>query len=214
MVAQAYAIMIDVDEERMIELAQQGDLTAFNRLVLAYQGPVYNVALRVLGDPAGAEDAAQEAFISAYQAIGKFRGGSFKAWLMRIVTNACYDELRRQKRRPQTPLEELNPLDDPQEVDSAGVLEADVEGPEEAADRAELAAAIRGCLQGLPLEFRMVAILVDVQGYNYKEAAQAIKKPLGTVKSRLARARERLQECLSAYWELLPADLRLENEQP
>lgn len=206
--------MSGVDEERMIELSQQGDLTAFNRLVLAYQGPVYNVALRVLGDPAGAEDAAQEAFISAYRAIRKFRGGSFKAWLMRIVTNACYDELRRQKRRPQTPLEELNPLDDPQEVDSAGILESEIEGPEEAADRAELAEAIRGCLERLPLEFRMVAILVDVQGYNYKEAAQAIKKPLGTVKSRLARARERLQECLSAYRELLPADLRLENEQP
>lgn len=204
--------MSGVEEDKLIEMAQQGDLHAFNRLVLAHQGPVYNVALRVLGDPAGAEDAAQEAFISAYQAIGKFRGGSFKAWLMRIVTNACYDELRRQKRRPQTPLEELNPLDDPEEVDSSGVLEADVEGPEEAADRSELAAVIRACLEGLPLEFRMVAILVDVQGYNYKEAAQAIKKPLGTVKSRLARARERLQECLGAHRELLPADLRLENE--
>jgi RNA polymerase sigma-70 factor (ECF subfamily) len=207
-------MMSRMEEDELIRMAQGGDLTAFNRLVLSYQGQVYNVALRVLGDPAGADDAAQEAFISAFRAIDRFRGGSFRAWLMRIVTNACYDELRRQKRRPQTPLEELNPLDDPGEVDSAGILAADVEGPEEAVDRAALADAIRTCLAALPLEFRMVAVLVDVQGYNYKEAAQVIDKPLGTVKSRLARARERLQECLRGYRELLPADLRLENETP
>lgn len=203
-----------MDEERLIELAQSGDLTAFNRLVLDYQSLVYNVALRIMGDPASADDAAQEAFISAYQGLGKFRGGSFRAWLMRIVTNACYDELRRRKRRPQTPLEELNPLGEPEEVDSAGVLPSEVEGPEEAADRAALARALHDCLDRLPFEFRVVSVLVDVQGLEYKEVAETIKKPLGTVKSRLARARARLQECLRGYGELLPADLRLENEAP
>lgn len=206
--------MASMDEERLIEMAQAGDLTAFNRLVLAYQTSVYNVALRIMGDPASADDASQEAFISAYRGLGKFRGGSFRAWLMRIVTNACYDELRRRKRRPQTPLEELNPLAEPEEVDSAGVLRSEAEGPEEAADRAELARALRACLDRLPFEFRVVAVLVDVQGLAYKEVAETIKKPLGTVKSRLARARARLQECLRDYGELLPADLRLDNEAP
>jgi RNA polymerase sigma-70 factor (ECF subfamily) len=201
-----------MNEEELIKMAQEGDLTAFNRLVIDYQTLVYNVALRILSDPAGAEDASQEAFISAYKAIKKFRGGSFRAWLMRIVTNACYDELRRQKRKPQTPLEELNPLEDPDEVDSSGVLTADQEGPEAAADRHALAQAIQECLRKLPLEFRMVAVLVDVQGYDYKEAAQSIGKPLGTVKSRLARARSRLQECLQGYRELLPVEMRLQDE--
>lgn len=201
-----------MDEDELIKLAQGGDLTAFNRLVLDYQSLVYNVAFRILGDPAGAEDASQEAFISAYQAIKKFRGGSFKSWLMRIVTNACYDELRRQKRRPQTPMEELNPLEEPEEVDSSGVLTAESEEPEAAADRQALAEALEQCLQNLPVEFRVVAVLVDVQGYDYKEAADSIGKPLGTIKSRLARARSRLQECLQGYRELLPVELRLQDE--
>jgi RNA polymerase sigma-70 factor (ECF subfamily) len=201
-----------MEESDLINMAQEGDLTAFNRLVLEYQTLVYNVALRILGDPAAAEDASQEAFISAYKAIKKFRGGSFRGWLMRIVTNACYDELRRQKRRPQTPLEELNPLDEAEEVDSAGILMTDIEGPEAAVDRRALAQALEKCLQALPVEFRTVAVLVDVQGYNYKEAAQSVGSPLGTIKSRLARARSQLQECLQGYRELLPVEMRLQDE--
>ncbi len=206
--------MGSMDEEVLIQEAKRGDLESFNRLVLAYQSPVYNVALRIMADPAAAEDAAQEAFISAFRAIGSFRGGSFKGWLMRIVTNACYDELRRRKRKPQHALEDLNPLDEVDEVDSAGFLISEEAGPEEAAEREELARALRDCLQGLALEFRVVAVLVDVQGYNYKEAAQTINKPLGTVKSRLARARSRLQECLQQHAELLPVEMRLQDETP
>ncbi|MFN2180442.1 MAG: RNA polymerase sigma factor, partial [Candidatus Promineifilaceae bacterium] len=84
-----------MDEEALIKKAQKGDVTAFNRLVLHYQEAVYNVAYRIMGEPQSAEDATQEAFISAYNALNSFRGGSFKSWLMRIATNACYDELRR-----------------------------------------------------------------------------------------------------------------------
>lgn len=204
--------MTRMDEKTLIRMAQDGDLTAFNRLIPDYQGPIYNLALRILGDPAAAEDAAQEAFISAYRKLKGFRGGSFRAWLMRIVTNACYDEFRRQKRHPQTPLEELNPLDEPEGVDSAGFLTDGSEGPEAASERGELARAIQDCLAQLPLEFRVVAVLVDVQGLDYREAAAAIEKPLGTIKSRLARARARLRDCLQGYRELLPVDLRLENE--
>jgi RNA polymerase sigma-70 factor (ECF subfamily) len=89
-----------MDEPALILDAQRGDLDAFNRLVLAYQTPVYNLAYRIMGEGDAAADATQEAFISAYKHLGHYRGGSFKAWLMRIVTNAGYDELRRRKRRP------------------------------------------------------------------------------------------------------------------
>src|SRR5512144_2045435 len=94
-----------MDEPRLIHDAQRGDLDAFNSLVLAYQDAVFNTALRILGDDDQAADASQEAFISAFRNISGFRGGSFKAWLLRTVTNACYDELRRKKRRPTVALE-------------------------------------------------------------------------------------------------------------
>ncbi len=96
-----------MDEAVLIQDALHGDLDAFNRLVLAYQDMVYYQAYRMMGEAQGAEDATQEAFISAFRKLKSYRGGSFKAWLLRIVTNACYDELRRQKRRPTTPLEPL-----------------------------------------------------------------------------------------------------------
>ena len=97
-----------MDEPALIHDAQHGDLEAFNRLVLAYQDALYNTALRILGDDSQAADATQEAFISAFRSLNSYRGGSFKAWLLRTVTNACYDELRRQKRRPTVPLEPAN----------------------------------------------------------------------------------------------------------
>jgi RNA polymerase sigma-70 factor (ECF subfamily) len=198
------------DEEALIEYAQGGDLNAFNRLVLAYQDMLYNQAYRLIGDDAAAADATQEAFLSAYRNIRTYRGGSFRAWLLRIVTNASYDELRRQKRRPTTPLE---PVDhDGEEVESPRWMVDPGESPEDSATRAELRRAIQHCLQTLPDDFRSVVVLVDVQGMDYSEASQAIGKPLGTVKSRLARARLRLQNCLKGFWELLPAVYRLGEE--
>jgi len=199
-----------MEEAALIQDALQGDLDAFNRLVLAYQDMVYYQAYRMMGEPQGAEDATQEAFISAFRKLKSYRGGSFKAWLLRIVTNACYDELRRQKRRPTTPLE---PLDaDDEEIESPNWLADDSESPEAAAARAELNEAIQNCLADLPEDFRAAVVLVDLQGLDYSEAAQAIGKPLGTIKSRLARARSRLRDCLQGFWELLPAAFRLVEE--
>ena len=106
-----------IDDTKLAQFAQDGDLDAFNRLIIKYQDMAYNVAYRMLSDPAAAEDAVQDSFISAYNKIKSFRGVSFKAWLMRIVTNNCYDELRRQKRRPITALEPVNPQDD-EEIES------------------------------------------------------------------------------------------------
>jgi RNA polymerase sigma-70 factor (ECF subfamily) len=197
-----------MDETGLIKDAQRGDLEAFNRLVLAYQDRVYKQAFRVLGDSQSADDAAQEAFISAYKNLRSFRGGSFRAWLLRIVTNACYDELRRRKRRPTIALE---PVDDAgEEIESPHWIADPGDLPEQNVERSELGQAIQICLDQLPEDFRVVVVLVDVQGFDYLEAADAIGKPLGTVKSRLARARNRMRECLQGFWELLPDLMRQE----
>jgi len=199
-----------MDEPTLIQSAQRGDLEAFNRLVLAYQDALYNTALRILSDEDLAADATQEACISAFRALNSYRGGSFKAWLLRTVTNACYDELRRKKRRPTTPLEIETA--DGDEVESPRWLADTNATPEESLDQAELEHAIQHCLESLPTEFRSVVVLADIQGLDYAEVSVAVKKPLGTVKSRLARARLRLRECLQGFRELLPAAFRLEEE--
>lgn len=193
-----------MDEETLIRQAQKGDVAAFNSLVLAYQDQVYNVAYRIMGEPDAADDAAQETFISAYKKLETFRGGSFKSWLMRIVTNNCYDEFRRRKRQPQSSLDEM--------VENYGpnpLLGSDESGPEEHRQQVELIQAVEDCLQHLPEEQRIAAVLCDVEGYDYNEIAEIMTTSLGTVKSRLSRARARLRDCLQEMRELLPVEYRL-----
>ncbi|MEA3351737.1 MAG: sigma-70 family RNA polymerase sigma factor [Chloroflexota bacterium] len=199
-----------MDETALIQAAQDGDLDAFNRLVLAYQDMVYNQAYRVMGETDAAEDATQEAFISAYQKLYTYRGGSFRGWLLRIVTNSCYDEFRRRKRQPITALKPHN--DDGDEIESPRWMVDPGESPENALLRAELADAIQYCLNKLKPKFRIAVVLVDVQGLDYAEAASVIECPLGTVRSRLSRARRRLQQCLQQFRELLPSAFRLREE--
>ena len=194
-----------MNEQALIQDAQTGSLDAFNALVLYYQDNVFNTALRILG----AADATQEAFLSAFRSITSFRGGSFKAWLMRTVTNACYDELRRQKRRPSVPLEPET--DDGEEMDSPRWLADPDMSPEQKAEADEVEHAIQHCLNNLPVEFKTVVVMADIQGMDYSEVAIAVHVPLGTIKSRLARARLRLRECLQGFSELLPATFRLEE---
>lgn len=198
-----------MDENTLIHDAQNGDLDAFNRLVLAYQDALYNTALRVLGDEDQAADATQEAFISAFRHITSFRGGSFKAWLLRTVTNACYDELRRKQRRPTVPLEPAT--EDEEEMESPRWLADSSMTPEQIAEADELEHALQHCLDALPTDFRTVVVLADIQGLDYSEIAETVRSPLGTVKSRLARARLRLRECLQGFRELLPSIFRLED---
>ena len=119
-----------MDEQKLIASAQQGDIRAFNELVLVYQDSVYNLAYRIMGDGECAGDATQDAFLSAYRAIKGFRGGSFKARLLRIVTNACYDQLRVRQRRPTESLDDS--LIDP---DHNTALMDEGETPEETALR-------------------------------------------------------------------------------
>jgi len=193
----------------LIQAAQRGDLNAFNELVLHYQSQVYNLAYRIMGEGDAAADATQEAFISAYRALGGYRGGSFRAWLMRIVTNACYDELRRRKRRPASSLEALYV------TDAAPEAEYFVNGgekPEAYAQRQDLHRALHAGMQTLPADQRAVLVLSDVQGYDYQEIAQITGVALGTVKSRLSRARAKMRDYLLTQGELLPRAYRLEYE--
>ena len=199
-----------MDETALITSAQQGDLNAFNTLVLHYQDAVFNTAVRILGDEDMAQDASQDAFISAFQSIRSFRGGSFKAWLLRTVTNACLDELRRQKRRPTTPLEPET--SDGEEIDSPKWLADKSMTPAQKAEADELEHAIQHCLDALPAEFRTAVVLADVQGMDYTEVAAVSKIPIGTIKSRIARARIRLRECLRSFEELIPSSFRLNEE--
>jgi RNA polymerase sigma-70 factor (ECF subfamily) len=200
------ALREERDEQSLIAAAQRGNMDAFNELVLSYQDQVYNLAYRIMGDPASASDAAQEAFISAYQHIDGFRGeypSSFKSWLMRIVSNACFDELRRLKRRPTTSIEDFE-LDE--EANPALVSEAG--SPEEHAEREEMARVIQTGIQTLPADQRVTLVLSDVQGFSYQEIAEITDVPLGTVKSRLARARGKLRDHLRDQGELLPVQYR------
>jgi RNA polymerase sigma-70 factor (ECF subfamily) len=199
-----------MDEFALIQSAQHGDLDAFNSLVLAYQDNLFNTALRILNDEELAADATQDAFLSAFRSINSFRGGSFKAWLMRTVTNACYDELRRKKRRPTTPLEPEG--SDGDEMDAPRWLADPALTPERQLEADELEHAIQHCLDHLPMEFRTVVVMADLQGLDYSDVAVATHTPLGTIKSRLARARLRLRECLQGFRELLPAAFRLQEE--
>ncbi len=199
-----------MDEASLITAAQQGRVDAFNELVRAYQHQVYNLAYRILGDPASAADATQEAFISAYQNIARFRGGSFKSYLMRIVSNACYDELRRRKRRPTTSFEDFGEVDE----EANPALINGGEGPEEYAERQEMARVIQTGIETLPPDQRITLVLSDVQGLSYQEIAEATGVSLGTVKSRLARARGKLRDYLRTHGELLPARYRLDGVSP
>ena len=197
-----------MDEQALVNDALHGNVDAFNRLVLEYQDLAFNVAYRMLMDDDLAADVVQNAFLSAYRNLRAYRGGSFKAWVLRMVTNGCYDELRRQKRRPTVPLEPSNPLNG-EEMESADWLASDDPQPEDAFDQAELEHALEHCLKSLPPDFRAVVVLTDVQGMDYSEVAKTVRVPLGTVKSRLARARLRLRDCLQQFQELLPTQFRL-----
>ncbi len=180
----------------LIAAAQRGDLTAFNALVLQFQDAVYSLAYRLIGERDAAADAAQDAMIAAYRRLGSFRGGSFRAWLLRITANHCYDEFRRRKRAPSVSLD-AGGDDEPMFA-----LAASDETPEQAVQRAELQRAIQRCLMALPPDQRAVAVLSDVEGFEYQAIAEQIGAALGTVKSRLSRARAALRDCLRGALEL------------
>lgn len=193
-----------MNEEALIARAAHGDVNAFNQLVLAYQQLAYNVAYRILSNEDKAQDATQDAFLKGFRALHQFRGGSFKAWLLRIVTNCAYDQLRMRQRRPQTPIDDL--LEDDEH---STLVEDPAAGPEDLVQRVEFDGAIQVALQTLPEDQRTVLILSDIQGLSYEEIAEVTLVSLGTVKSRLSRARAKMRDYLLAHRELLPEGIRL-----
>jgi RNA polymerase sigma-70 factor (ECF subfamily) len=203
------SIPLNTDEPGLIETARNGDLDAFNALVLRHQDAVYGVALRIMGDPHRAADVAQDAFITAFRRLETFRGGNFKSWILRIATNQCYDELRRLKRRPADSMQDLPDADS----DDGPALPDDSDLPEDVAEQNELNRAIAQCIQSLGDDQRAVLVLSDVEGMSYQEVAEITGANLGTIKSRLSRARAAVRDCLQAVQELLPSAFRLTTNE-
>ena len=193
---------IQPNETSLIEAAQCGDLDAFNQLVLNFQDMMYRIALRTLNDESAAEDAAQNAMIQAFRNIKSFRGGSFRSWLARVTVNASYDEMRRWRRQPSVSLEQVN--SDGEEIESLPWLVDLSAGPEDCFETVELKDAIQSCVKSLIPDYRLVVVLVDMEGMSYEEAARVANIPVGTVKSRLARARGQLRKAMQSYRNLLP----------
>ncbi len=199
-------------EDELIARSQQGDVHAFNELILQYQAAAYGVVFRMVGDADNAADITQDVFIAAFRHIHSFRpGSSFRAWLLRIASNMSCDYWRRVQRHP---LESLDQLSDEEEIHSAGDLSALVEtdqedNPEAFVLRQELQALIQYGLETLPLDQRVAVILCDIEGMSYEEVAASTQTSLGTVRSRIARGRKRLRDYLSGHTELLPRPYRL-----
>jgi RNA polymerase sigma-70 factor (ECF subfamily) len=177
------------DDERLVAAAQAGALDAFNQLVARHERAAFGLAFRLLGDGALAEDVTQESFLAAWSNLPGYRGGVFTSWLLRIVANRCYDELRRRQRRPTGSLDEL-----PAEPAAEWTSHTAAEAPDDFALRRELGRSLQQGLAQLPTDQRVTLILSDVQGHSYEEIASITGVNLGTVKSRLSRARARLRD--------------------
>ena len=187
--------IISLNEADLVLAAQKGNLEAFNHLVLSYQDRIFNLSARILGDHDLAEDITQNTFLTAYLNLPRFRNGSFRSWLFRIATNLCYDVHRWHKRYPVMSLENevlaeerISPLYD---FSGSSIL------PEMEVERHELEQVIQQALNRLDADQRTIVVLIDQQDFDYQEVAQILRIPIGTVKSRLARARLRLRQLLS-----------------
>jgi RNA polymerase sigma-70 factor (ECF subfamily) len=199
--------------EEALLAAQRGEVAAFNRMVQVYQRQVYNVCYRTLGNAEDAADATQEALLGAFRGLRTFRGSAagFRGWLLRIAVNACYDQLRRRQRRPSDSLEALG---DPDEASAAERIVDPEPGPEQRALSKETARLIEQAMDRLAPEQRLTVVLCDVQGLSYEEAAQIMSVELGTVKSRLSRARANLRDIIAAHGELQGLSVRLQQRNP
>src|SRR6266496_4783055 len=206
------SLILQDDEKELIKAAQRGNLDAFNALILRYQNLLYGIALRMLNDEDTASDAVQEALISAFNKFNTFRGGSLRSWLARVTVNACYDEMRRKRRQREVPLEQFNM--EGEEVEDLSWMIDPAARPEEQVDSFELESAIQHSLSQLTPAYREALVLVDIEGLSYEEASIAARVPVGTVKSRLARARLQIRSSLQGYKDLLPSQYVMGMSQP
>ena len=193
---------VDQSAERL-QRARDGDLAAFNELVLEHQSLVFSLCLRMIGQKQAAEDATQEAFIAAWRNLKNLRG-AFRPWLMRIASNACTDELRRRGRRPSSSLDSALDEGVPEPADSEP-------SPDTSLLQGEVRRQVEEALQDLPADQRVAVVLSDLHGFDYAEVAEITKTSLGTVKSRISRGRTRLRTALLNDPELLSTRPRHEG---
>lgn len=177
---------MEYNEQKLIEKASGGDASAFNRLMANHEKRMYAVALRMFANREDAQDCLQEAMLRVYRSIGGFKGqSSFSTWLYRITMNTCLDELRRKKNKQSASLDSLL---------EQGWSPADESAtPEKHALRSELKRELQSAIHELPEDMRSAVVLRDVQGFAYDEIAQMLDVNVGTVKSRISRAREKLR---------------------
>ncbi|MBQ7896217.1 MAG: sigma-70 family RNA polymerase sigma factor [Oscillospiraceae bacterium] len=177
------------EEAQVIERVLSGDINAYEQLVTQYEKSVYNLALRMTDNPEDAADMAQEAFIKAYNSLSSFRGDSkFSVWLYRIVSNVCLDFLRKQSRRPSVSLS----VEDDDGEDVQLDVPDDSMSPELQLERKLTRESVREGLKQLPEDYRQILLLRELQGLSYDEIAETLEIGVGTVKSRIFRAREKL----------------------
>ena len=199
-----HAAAATVQLDHAVNAARDGDPAAFSALVQHYYTAAVRIAQQILLTEEAAADAVQESLIKAHRAMYRFQDGNFRSWLLRIVTNTCYDHLRRQKRRSTLSLDELT---DESNGESNVQVErswqhaapALVTDPNLVAEHSESMAFLLGQIDALPTWHRNVVLLVDVHGYNYAEAADMLRVPVGTIKSRLSRARLALRDRLASH---------------
>jgi RNA polymerase sigma-70 factor (ECF subfamily) len=183
-----------IDENRLVRRAQNGDQEAFNRLVLAHQRFVYNLAVRSVSDPHEAQDISQEAFLRAWIALPRFKARSrFRTWLYRIVVNLCYTRLPGLRRELDAlPVEQVS-----------GMMDESRLNPSKAAELSEQRDYLHGQIENLPDSYRMMIVLRYQQGFSYEEIAEILGVPMGTVKTGIHRARKQLRGALKIYQEAL-----------
>ncbi|MFW2404671.1 MAG: RNA polymerase sigma factor RpoE [Gammaproteobacteria bacterium] len=175
------------EDQLLVERAQQGDKRAFDLLVLKYQHKIVKLIMRYVRDPSEALDVSQETFIKTYRALPKFRGDSaFYTWLYRIAINTAKNHLVAMKRRP---VDFEVDLQDPESYEINARLR-DIDSPDRIAQREELRETVEDAIAGLPVELRVAIVLREIEGMSYEEIARAMDCPVGTVRSRIFRARE------------------------
>jgi RNA polymerase sigma-70 factor (ECF subfamily) len=183
-------------DEELVDRSKNGDINAFEELVCLYERKIYSLTYRLLGNHEDANDFAQEAFLKAFQAIKNFRGeASFLTWISRIATNVCRDELRKRYRIKTESLDEKITLDEG-EVTKQHV--SPEPGPAELYEQRDFQERLQGYINTLSPEFRLALVLRDIHGYSYEEIAKELECSLGTVKSRINRARNYLKEKIIA----------------
>lgn len=193
--SEAQVAVAALDQPDLLDAARLGDDDAFNRLIVHYQAAAQRVAQQILRTEEAAADAVQDALLKVHRALPRFQDGNFRSWLLRIVTNTCYDHLRSLRRRPSVSLDDLT---DEQGVEFPALYSEEHLDPEVVVTRREGMGLLLSAIDQLPAYHREVVLLVDVHGYDYSEAAATLGLPLGTIKSRLSRARAALRDDLVA----------------